>query len=90
VRVERDPFGWSPIDHMNARRAAKPASGGKNYAKRDRLVNKAAERERISSLNDFERIREEAHYRFEAIQAETREAFTRLRAVYRPEDDIPF
>ena len=40
MRVERDPFGWSPIDHMNARRIVKPASGGKNYAKRDRMRNK--------------------------------------------------
>ena len=75
---------------MNARRTAKPASGGKNYAKKDRLVNEAAERERIASLNDFERIREEAHHRFAAIRAETSEAFARLRSDYRPEDDIPF
>jgi triphosphoribosyl-dephospho-CoA synthetase len=90
MRVDPKPFCWSGVDHMNARRAAKPASGGRNYAKRDRLVNKAAERERIADLDAFERIREEAHHRFEAIRTETREAFARLRPDYRPEDDIPF
>ena len=90
MRIEAKPFGWSRVDYMNARRAVKPASGGKNYAKKDRMLNEAAERERIFALNDFERIREEAHHRFAAIQAETREAFARLRSDYRPADDIPF
>jgi hypothetical protein len=90
VRVDPKPFRWSRIDQMNGRRAAKPAGGGKNYAKRDRLVNEAAERERIASLDPFECIREEAHHRFAAIRAETREAFARLRSDYRPDDDIPF
>ena len=75
---------------MNARRALKPASGGKNYARRDRVVNEAAERERLASLDPFERIREEAHYSFATIRAEAREAFARLRSNYRPDDDIPF
>jgi hypothetical protein len=90
MRIDPKPFGWSRVDHMNARRAAKPASGGKNYAKRDRLLNEAAERERIASLDPFERIREEAHCRFAAIRAETDEAFARLRSDYRPNHDIPF
>jgi hypothetical protein len=90
MRSNSKPFGWSRVDYMNARRAAKPASGGKNYAKRDRLLNEAAERERIADLDAFERIREEAHHRFAAIRAETREAFARLRSDYRPNDDIPF
>jgi hypothetical protein len=90
MRIEAKPFGWSTVDYMTARRAVKPASGGKNYAKRDRLVNEAAERERIADLDVFERIREEAHHRFAAIQAETREAFARLRSDYIPGDDIPF
>jgi len=68
----------------------KLAGGGKNYAKRDRLVNEASERERLTSLDPFERIREEAYHHFEAIRAETREAFARLRSDYRPGDDIPF
>lgn len=89
MRVETNPYGWSPVDHMNARRAAKPASGGKNYAS-GRVVNKAAERERLAGLNPFEIIRENAYYRFAAIRAEAREAFRRLRSDYRPEDDIPF
>jgi hypothetical protein len=90
MRIETKPFRWSRVDHMNGRRAAKPASGGKNYAKRDRVLNEAAERERIASLDPFERIREETHQRFAAIRAETREAFARLRSDYRPDDDIPF
>jgi hypothetical protein len=90
VRVDPKPFRWSRVDQMNARRASKPASGGKNYAVRDRMLNEAAERERIASLDPFERIREEAHHRFAAIRAETREAFARLRSDYRPADDIPF
>jgi hypothetical protein len=90
MRVDPKPFRWSRIDQMNTRRAAKPASGGKNYAKRDRLVNEAAERERIADLDAFDRIREEAHHRFASIQAETSEAFARLRSDYRPDDDIPF
>ncbi len=90
MRSDAKPFGWSRVEYMNGRRAAKPASGGKNYAKRDRLLNEAAERERIAGLDPFERIREEAHHRFAAIRAETREAFARLRSDYRPDDDIPF
>ena len=90
MRVETKAFGWSRVDYMNARRGAKPANGGKNYAKKDRLVNEAAERERIAALNDFERLREEANHRFAAIRVETSEAFARLRSDYRPEDDIPF
>jgi hypothetical protein len=90
MRIETKPFGWSAVEYINARRAAKPASGGKNYAKKDRLLNDAAERERIAALDDFERIREEAHHRFAAIREETREAFARLRSDYRPADDISF
>ena len=90
MRSETKPFGWSRIDQMNARRALKPASGGKNYAKTDRLMNEASERERLAGLDPFERIREEADHRFEAIRAETREAFARLRSDYMPGDDIPF
>jgi hypothetical protein len=90
MRIETKPFGWSAVEYMNARRAAKPASGGKNYAKKDRLLNEAAERERIAALDAFERIREEAHHRFAAIREETREAFARLRSDYRPADDILF
>jgi hypothetical protein len=90
MRVDPKPFRWSRIDQMNARLAAKPAGGGKNYAKTDRLVNEASERERLASLDPFQRIREEAYHHFEAIRAETREAFARLRSDYRPDDDIPF
>jgi hypothetical protein len=90
VRVDPKAFRWSRIDQMNAQRAAKTASGGKNYAKKDRRVNEAAEGERIGSLDPFERIREEAHHRFAAISAETMEAFARLRSDYIPGDDIPF
>jgi hypothetical protein len=90
MRVDPKPFRWSRIDQMNARRAAKPVSGGKNYAKTDRLLNETAERERIAALDAFERISEEAHHRFAAIRAETREAFARLRSDYRPNDEIPF
>ena len=90
MRIEAKPFGWSRVDYMNARRAVMPASGGNNYAKRYRLVNEAAERERIAALDVFSCIQEEAHHRFAAIQADTREAFARIRSGYRPEDDIPF
>jgi hypothetical protein len=90
MRIDTKPYSWSRVDYMNARRAVKPASGGKNYAKKDRLLNEAAERERIVALDVFERFREEAHHRFAAIQAETREAFARLRSDYRPAEDILF
>jgi len=90
MRIETKPYAWSSIDHMNARRAAKPASGGKNYALKDRMVNKAAERERVAGLNPFDLIREQAHHRFAAIRAETHEALARLRSDYIGGDDIPF
>lgn len=90
MRVETKPYAWSTIDHMNARRAAKPASGGKNYAKADRMVKNAAERERVAVLNLFDLIREKAYHRFAAIRAESREALARLRSDYTPGDDIPF
>ena len=90
MRIDAKPFGWSRVDYMNARRAVKPATGGKNYAERDRIVKEAAERERIAALDAFERIREEAHHRFATLRAETREALARLRSDYRPHDDIAF
>jgi hypothetical protein len=90
MRIETKPFGWSAVEYMNARRGAKPASGGKTYAKKDRLLNDAAERERIADLDVFERIREEARHQFAAIRSEMQEAFARIRSGYRPEDDIPF
>jgi len=90
MRIETKPYGWSPVDHMNARRAAKPASGGKNYAATDRIRNGASERERLASLDSFERIREETYYRFAAIRAEGREALARLRSGRVPDEDIPF
>jgi hypothetical protein len=90
MRIEPKPFGWSRVEYMNGKRAARPASGGNNYAKRDRLVNEAAERERIAALDVFSRIQEEAHHRFAAIRAEAREAFARIRSGNRPDDDIPF
>jgi len=90
MRFEIKPYGWSPVDHMNARRAAKPASGGKNYAATDRRVNKRAERERLAGLAPIERIREEAYHRFKAIQVEAHEAFARLRSDYIGAPDVPF
>ncbi len=78
------------IDYLNARQAHRPASGGRNYAKHDRMVNNAAERERIAALNPFDRIREKAFHRFAAIRAETHEALARLRSDYVEGDDIPF
>jgi hypothetical protein len=90
MRIEPKPFGWSRVEYMNRKRAARPASGGKNYSKRDRVVNEAVERERIAALDVFSRIQEEAHHRFTAIQAEAREAFALIRSGYKPEDDIPF
>ena len=78
------------IDYLNARRAAKPASGGRNYAKSDRMVNKAAERERVADLDAFERIREAAHARFAEMRAADREAFNRIRSGIPADEDIPF
>jgi hypothetical protein len=90
MRRETNPYAGSRVDHMNARRAAKPASGGRNYARTDRIVNKAAERERFASLSPFDRIREKDYHSFAAIRADAREAFARLRSDYMPGDDIPF
>lgn len=75
------------IDYMNARRASKPASGGRNYTVRR---NVSAERERFAGLDTFERIREEAHARFAAMRAADRERFNRIRSGIRPDEDIPF
>ena len=90
MRVETNPYAWSRVDHMNARRAAKPANGGRNYARTDRTVNKAAERERFAGLSPFDRIREKDYHGFAAIRADAHEAFARLRSDYTPGDDIPF
>ena len=90
MRLETKTYTWSRVDHMNARRAAKPASGGRNYAKWDRMVNKAAERDRIAVLSPFDRIRERDYHSFAAIRVDARERFARLRSNYVPGDDIPF
>jgi hypothetical protein len=87
---EAKPYAWSRVDYMNERRSAKPASGGRNYALKDRMVNEAAERERIAALDPFERLREEAYHCFAAIKAKAHEDFARLRSDYIPAEDIPF
>jgi hypothetical protein len=78
------------IDYLNARQAHMPASGGRNYARYDRMVNAAAERERLAGLNPFDLIRERSYHRFAAIRAETHEALARLRSDYIEGDNIPF
>jgi hypothetical protein len=78
------------IDYINARQAHIPASGGRNYAKHDRMVNAAAERERLAELDAFERIREMAHARFADMRSVDREWFDRLRSGLRADEDIPF
>lgn len=79
-----------PIDYLNARQAHMPASGGRNYAKHDRTVSIAAERERFSDLDQFGRIREIAQARFADMRGAYREAFNRLRSDIPADTDIPF
>ncbi len=74
------------IDYMNARRASKPASGGRGYIVK---FNASAERERVAGLDDFERIREAAHARFADMRAADREVFNRIRRGD-PANEIPF
>ena len=69
----RDRF--DRIDYMNARRNAKPASGGADHTL---YVNKAAERERVSGLNTFRRIGEAAWSRLDAIRRQAREDHNRI------------
>ena len=67
-----------------------PASGGQNYAKHDRIVNAAAERERLAELDAFERIREIAHARLANMRSANREWFNLVRSGIRADEDIPF
>jgi len=78
------------IDYLNARQACFPTSGGRNYAKYDRTVNIAAERERFSDLDQFERIRERANARFADMRSANRETFNRICSGIPPNEDIPF
>jgi len=67
-----------------------PASGGRNYAKYDRTVNVAAERERFSDLDQFERIRERANARFAGMRSANREWLNRIRNGIPSDEGIPF
>jgi hypothetical protein len=78
------------IDYLNARQAHMPASGGRNYARQDRMVNAAAERERLARLDAFERIREMAHARFADMRSANREWLNRIRRGFPVDQDIPF
>ena len=46
------------VDYMNARRDAKPASGGTNYAVREHTRTADTARQRDAALNDGERSAE--------------------------------
>jgi hypothetical protein len=51
---------WNPVDHMNACAALKPASGGKNYGKTNRLIQPA-----YRNMNKLEYQLQQLEYEFE-------------------------
>jgi hypothetical protein len=53
--MRSDPYAGDRIDYMNARRNAKPATGGRNYA---RPVNPVDIRDREAGLDHYERTME--------------------------------
>jgi hypothetical protein len=90
TRTSDQIYAGDRVAYMNARRDRKPASGGTNYAKRDRIVNKAAERERCAALDEFDLIRAQVAAFFAAQRAASNEFRNQLRSGIRPGDEIPF
>ena len=82
-----NPYAGDRIDYMNARRAAKPATGGTNYA---RTVNPVDERARVAGLDEIERIAERAYAVFEECRSVVRNFRNDLAAGLTADDMIPF
>ena len=56
------------IDYLNARRAALPASGGTNYARRDRAFNYMAQRARDAEMDQIDLLHEQVKSVFRDFQ----------------------
>jgi hypothetical protein len=82
-----NPYAGDRIDYMNARRAAKPATGGTNYA---RYVNPVDERARVAGLNEFDLLREKLDAVFTECRSVVRNFRNDLAAGLTADDMIPF
>jgi hypothetical protein len=81
--TRNDLYAGDRIDYMNARRNAKPASGGRNYAK---AVNPVDIRDRDAGLDHYERTMEQVA----AIFADFRSWARNLPMPGETETEIPF
>lgn len=68
------------IDYLNARRAALPASGGTNYAKRDRVLNVAARKLRDAEMDQVDMLHEQVRLVFAEFRAWFAESSNQLRS----------
>ena len=80
------------IDYLNARRAALPASGGTNYARRDRVLNVAARKLRDAEMDQVELLHEQVRLVFAEFRAWFAESTNQLRQGNIADDaqSIPF
>ncbi len=81
--MRNDLYAGDRIDYMNARRNAKPATGGRDYTVRRKAVDM---RDREAGLDHHERTMEHVT----AIFAEFRSWSRNLPPIGEPETEIPF
>ncbi len=77
------------IDNLNARRAAKPASGGKSYAA-DRIANPADQRAKLAGMSEIDLIRERLAVFFADQRKIVAEFRNSLAAGLTADNTIPF
>lgn len=82
-------YAGSRIDYMNARRALKPASGGKSYTA-DRIANPADARAKLVGISDIDLIREKLAVLFAEQRRIVKEFRNSLAAGLSVTDEIPF
>jgi hypothetical protein len=68
------------IDYLNARRDRLPASGGTNYAKRDRIVNVAVRKLQDAELDATDMLHEQVRLVFAEFRAWFAESTNALRS----------
>ena len=86
-------YAGDAIDRMNRARSRKPASGGTNYAKRDRLMSKSSAREHIASLDVWDRAMNELErieLDFFAFLTDSRNAVNVLQLDTDANGEVPF
>jgi hypothetical protein len=68
------------IDYLNARRDRLPASGGTNYAKRDRILNVAARKLADAEMDATDMLHEQVRLVFADFRAWFAESTNALRS----------